>query len=342
MATEKARIWETICYPENMVECWQDEIEDLLQIPFAYALHDLDHDSKSDHRKDHIHLILVFNNTTTKKYSIEVSNRLSKPGYQCCTTSQAVVGIRKAYDYLIHDTDNCRKQGKYQYPKEARITGNNFDIGSLEQLSQDDKDRMVEEMADMIHDQEITNFDDFRMAIKKNFDFQYVRLIKSYSGYFERIIKGVFHKKSIKDAILDNKNSEEMPAAELDPDQAPEEKPENPEECVIESNNIEEKEEIKEDTKQISEGIKPEAEEKKFTSDFKSFRMWGFDASSMDKKLQKSLLKCVKRGWVYKCVMDFGVPVTRVQAKQYINQFPLVEYKFLNPVLSVDKSTQRE
>lgn len=32
------------------------------------------------------------------------------------------------YDYLIHDTDKCRKLGKHQYDPSERITGNGFDI----------------------------------------------------------------------------------------------------------------------------------------------------------------------------------------------------------------------
>ena len=40
----KVKLWEGICYPENMRDDWQDEIDDILQVPFAYAVHDIDHD----------------------------------------------------------------------------------------------------------------------------------------------------------------------------------------------------------------------------------------------------------------------------------------------------------
>jgi hypothetical protein len=42
----KVKLWEGICYPENMRDDWQDEIDDILQVPFAYAVHDIDHDQK--------------------------------------------------------------------------------------------------------------------------------------------------------------------------------------------------------------------------------------------------------------------------------------------------------
>ena len=49
----KVKLWEGICYPENMRDDWQDEIDDILQVPFAYAVHDIDHDQKSKQRKTH-------------------------------------------------------------------------------------------------------------------------------------------------------------------------------------------------------------------------------------------------------------------------------------------------
>ena len=38
----KVRYWWGILYPENMIENWKDEIEDVLQLPFCYCVHDKD------------------------------------------------------------------------------------------------------------------------------------------------------------------------------------------------------------------------------------------------------------------------------------------------------------
>lgn len=56
----KVKLWEGICYPENMLDDWQEEIDDILQVPFAYAIHDIDHDQKSKQRKTHVHIIVVW------------------------------------------------------------------------------------------------------------------------------------------------------------------------------------------------------------------------------------------------------------------------------------------
>ena len=134
----KVKLWEGICYPENMRDDWQDEIDDILQVPFAYAVHDIDHDQKSKQRKTHAHIIVVWSGNTTRKAIINVLNRLSADGKKCCSSAEPINNIRHAYDYLIHDTASCRKKGKELYPVEARIEGNNFDIGQLEQLSTKD------------------------------------------------------------------------------------------------------------------------------------------------------------------------------------------------------------
>ena len=76
----KVKLWEGICYPENMLDDWQEEIDDILQVPFAYAIHDIDHDQKSKQRKTHVHIIVVWGGNTTRKAIINVLNRLSADG----------------------------------------------------------------------------------------------------------------------------------------------------------------------------------------------------------------------------------------------------------------------
>lgn len=144
----KVKLWEGICYPENMRDDWQDEIDDILQVPFAYAVHDIDHDQKSKQRKTH------------------------------------------AYDYLIHDTASCRKKGKELYPVEARIEGNNFDIGQLEQLSTKDKQDMLFELVGFIMCERFETINDFTAAALREFPEQYREIIVGYNSILERYCRG--------------------------------------------------------------------------------------------------------------------------------------------------------
>ena len=192
---EKARFWTGVLYPENMRPDWEEVIGDVLQNPYVYCKHTLDKDAKSEHRKDHVHLIVAFPNTTTYKHALKVMDLLSAEGKQAINTCQAVVGIRSMYDYLIHDTDTCRKQGKELYPPENRITGNNFDIGAYEQVGVAEKNEMFIELSMVIRDHNFYNYADFFNYVIDNFDdMAYVEVLKSYSGHFERLTKGNYQR----------------------------------------------------------------------------------------------------------------------------------------------------
>lgn len=190
----KARMWSAICYPENMITTWQDDIGDILQLPGVYAIHDQDLDTDGDSRKVHVHIVIVFNNTTTLKNVLEVVNRLSAPDKRCCSCAQPINNIRHMYEYLIHNTESCRKAGKHLYDAVIRICFNNFDIGLLEQVSQADKDAMAKELCDMIMDNHITSFGDFYNFVMSHYDMAYFQTIKSNSGLFERLTKSNYLK----------------------------------------------------------------------------------------------------------------------------------------------------
>jgi hypothetical protein len=198
----KARYWMGVLYPENMLADWKEIIGDVLGVPYAYCVHDKDmlakyKPKKQDEeyqRKEHVHVIVAFNNTTTYKHVMDVFNQLSEPGKKAINKCEACASIRNSYEYLIHNTETSRKLGKYEYDTAERVTGNNFDIGAYEQLSVDDKNRMAKELCDFITDNMISNFTDFyEMAIAK-YSLEYFGVIKTYSGLFERLCKGNYHK----------------------------------------------------------------------------------------------------------------------------------------------------
>lgn len=190
----KVKLWEGVLYPENMMDGWQDEIDDVLQVPFAYAIHDLDHDKKSKHRKTHVHCIVVWGGNTTRKAIVNVFNRLSADGKKCCSTAEPINSIRHAYDYLIHDTDSCRKKGKELYPESARVEGNNFDIGQLEQLSTKDKQDMLFEMIGLIMSEGYMTVNDFTAAVIASYPEQYREIIVGYNSILERYCRGNYLK----------------------------------------------------------------------------------------------------------------------------------------------------
>lgn len=192
---DKARFWTGVLYPENMRENWQDIIGDTLQYPYAYCQHTQDKDTKSEHRKDHVHLIVAFPNTTTYKHALNVMDLLSAEGKKAINKCEAVIGIRNVYDYLIHDTEDCRKKGKELYDPSERITGNNFDIGAYEQLGTAEKNEMFLEMGEAIREHGFTNYMDFYEYVVDTYeDMNYIEVMRAYSSHFERLTRGNHHK----------------------------------------------------------------------------------------------------------------------------------------------------
>lgn len=189
------RYWVGVLYPESMRPDWRDEMGDILQLPYAYGVHDLDTDSQSVHRKDHIHLILAFANTTTYKHALEVFNRLSAEGKKACNTIEPVTNIRHMYEYLIHNTETCKKKGKHLYPPETRVCGNGFDIGSYEQISLADKQAIAQDIAKAIKEQKFINIMELYEYVMLTYDnSHYFEVLMAHSAFFERLTKGNYQK----------------------------------------------------------------------------------------------------------------------------------------------------
>ena len=191
----KAKYWLAVLYPENMRPDWKNEIGDLLGYPYAYCIHDKDKTKDGEARKTHVHMILALSNTTTENHAMNIFSKLNADGKRALKAINAAVNIAHAYAYLIHDTETSRKVGKHLYAKSERITGNNFDIGDYEQISQADKDRMLKELCDFVIDNNLTNFADVYVQIVAQFDSSYFSILKSYSGLLERITRGLFLKR---------------------------------------------------------------------------------------------------------------------------------------------------
>lgn len=186
----KARYWWAVLWLENLPEGWQILLADLIQLPFAYVIHDKDLDKEGENRKPHVHLIIAFPNTTTYKHAMEVFRLLG--GDKAVNTCQAIVNIRHAYNYLIHDTDSCRDAGKHQYEASERKVGNGFDIGFYEQVSQADKQAKLREILDFTRDNMITNMAEFWDAFSVAYpdDALAFEVFTGYNSLIDRLCTG--------------------------------------------------------------------------------------------------------------------------------------------------------
>lgn len=194
----KARYWCAVLYPENMITDWEIKIGDLITFPYCYCIHDKDIDKEGEIRKTHMHIMIAYSNTTTQGSVMKLLEKLNAPGKNAFNAIQQINNVRHMYNYLIHDTETCKKRGKHLYEKKERISGNNFDIGDYEQISIADKRRMLKEVCDAILDEEITNMATAYRYITENYDEAYFDILATYSGLISRIVKGLYLQKLAK------------------------------------------------------------------------------------------------------------------------------------------------
>lgn len=197
-STDKYRQWEVIAYPENMIVNWKDVIEKVLQVPFCYIVHDKDNfkvEEDEEQRKIHVHIWLVWGNTTTYRNIIKHVNRLSKPGKKCCSTAQAVLNPTIAYQYLIHSDEKSKKKGKHLYDESERICCNNFDIGSLIDVSAEETCDKLNELSHIIVNREIEDYATLFVYVSQNLDKRYLYVIQHNCNYLDKICTGVWKKK---------------------------------------------------------------------------------------------------------------------------------------------------
>lgn len=196
--SEKAKYWTCILYPESMVDDWQDKICDILQVPFAYCIHDKDKDGHDGDRKIHVHVEIAFPNTTTYKHVLGLVQELMPT----CLIVKKVINVRYMYEYLIHNTDSCKKSGKHLYSSSERILCNNFDIGAFEQRSLEDKRQDAKDLKRYIIKNQIDNAYELDLSLNSDPDIdddlrdRFEDAILCYSGYINNICKGVFLYKS--------------------------------------------------------------------------------------------------------------------------------------------------
>lgn len=203
----KAGVWLAVSYPENMLEDWEGQAEEILQgLPFAYCVHDKDKNGHKGDRKHHVHWMIDFRGvgrgTTTRKHALEVVNLLSKEGAVCCPGVEACLNAQYAYDYLIHDTEKARKDGKFQYSPEERKESATFDIERLVKISEERKQEMAKEICDWVIDRNFLDMRNFYIEFSMKWDEEYFLIFKANNAMIERLVRGNYNAAERKKTVL--------------------------------------------------------------------------------------------------------------------------------------------
>ena len=190
--SDKVRFWVGILWVDSMVPDWRERLDLVLQIPYAYCIHSNDITPHGELKKPHVHIMVSYGNTTTENNILSMFNDLSLPGAQCCNRVFKVRGVKYMFDYLIHDTAQARKDGKYQYPVSSRVTGLGWDTEAFNQLQQLDKYKVLMELHDDIRAANITTFISLYEYIMATYDLSYFEIFLTYSAHFDRLVKSQY------------------------------------------------------------------------------------------------------------------------------------------------------
>lgn len=190
----KTRYWVAVGYPENMLPDWQEKIDDAYQLPYCYCIHDKDKlaaTGEEEDRKIHVHIMLAWGNTTTYKHALSTFRRLNAPGKEAFPTCEPVIHVRYMYNYLIHDTPKAKKKNKHLYDVKERVSGNNFDIGNFEQLSEADKKQMRRTLSKMILSEHISSY---VLLYERVLEMEpaYEDVLCGYVSHFRELCRGMY------------------------------------------------------------------------------------------------------------------------------------------------------
>ncbi len=84
---------------------------------YAYAYHNKDLKEDGTPKEPHIHLVLVTYNTCSVSAIRRWFSGYVDSNGEITTTAQICNDVFSMYDYLTHNTKECREQGKYLYDK---------------------------------------------------------------------------------------------------------------------------------------------------------------------------------------------------------------------------------
>jgi|TARA_B100000809_G_scaffold264131_1_gene319141 hypothetical protein len=167
MATDKARYFTFLLYPESIPEDWETQLE-MIGIPMAISpLHDKDK-SKVDgqeFKKEHYHVIYVAANPVTPH---SVRMRIQRVlGNQSVAKVQIVKqSMENMYLYLTHESKDAVAKNKVKYSRQNIKLLNNFDIDRYITLDVEDKDELLNEVCDMIDDHNLANMRELRRFVR--------------------------------------------------------------------------------------------------------------------------------------------------------------------------------
>lgn len=177
--TDRTRNYTTIVYPESAPEGWLKILKDL-QVPAVVSpLHNLDVHDDGQLKKEHFHVMIMFDSVKTLKQAKDVC--ISFGGVGC----EKVISTRKMLRYFCH----LDEQDKPIYDTEQVTVIGDIDYNSIIESSTDDI-TFLRNITFFIHANHITNFTQFMCDVAMNNPEWFRVISRSATIYVKALIDG--------------------------------------------------------------------------------------------------------------------------------------------------------
>lgn len=150
MADKRTRNWTFIVYPESAPEDWRQQLDDHHLEWVESPLHNLDLNPTGEPKKEHYHILILFNGNKTYEQVLEIIKPLNATIPQQCHNAKSLVR------YMAH-LDNPEK---YQYNLSEIKSHGGVELADLLKPSANERYTLLMEMIDFVKDNRIVEFQD--------------------------------------------------------------------------------------------------------------------------------------------------------------------------------------
>lgn len=149
-SNSKKRNWAFVLYPETAPEDWREQLQKSGLLCAISPLHDKDVNPTGEPKKEHHHVIVVYDGPTTYNNVKRLTDSLNQP------IPQPLEQIRGYYRYLTHE-DNPEKA---QYCKSDIECLNGFEIRDFVEMTRSEVGERTREIIGLIRESGITEYAD--------------------------------------------------------------------------------------------------------------------------------------------------------------------------------------
>jgi hypothetical protein len=146
---KRTRNYATVVYPESAPGNWFDILAETKIAAFISPLHDSDNNADGEHKKDHYHVLIMFEGPKTKEQAVEIFDQIAGVG---CETVNSLRGYAR---YLCH-LDNPEK-AQYNTDDVCQLGGADY-LATISLAS--DRYAAIGEMMDFVDQHQVRSYAD--------------------------------------------------------------------------------------------------------------------------------------------------------------------------------------